>query len=434
MKMYEIIHNKREGNKHSAEEISHLIEGYVDDEIPDYQVSAWAMAVYFQGMDAEETAFLTEAVVSSGDRIDLSPLSGTTVDKHSTGGVGDTTTLVLVPLVAAAGVPVPKMSGRGLGHTGGTIDKLESIPGLDVEMSRREFLDQVEKVGAAVVGQTANLTPADKKLYSLRDVTATVDSPPLIASSIMGKKIAGGADSIVLDVKTGSGAFMQKIEAARELAELMVGIGKELDRKTLALLTDMSQPLGRMVGNSLEVKEAINTLSGEGPEDLEKLCLELGAAMLKAGGYSTDMDEAQSRLKEQLNSGNARRKLAEIIAAQGGEAGVVEDPGLLPSAENIESYRSPAEGYIADIDARRIGRAAMLLGAGRETKEDEIDYSAGIELMVSRGDPVEKDQMLARLHHGKKAELEEAEKLLKSAFSISGQPPADFDFIIDLIE
>lgn len=434
MRMYDLIYKKREGEELTAEEIDWIISGYTAGDIPDYQVSAWAMAVFFKGMKARETASLTDAVVNSGDQIDLSRISGIKVDKHSTGGVGDTTTLVLAPLVAAAGVPVPKMSGKGLGHTGGTIDKLESIPGFNCELETEAFFKQVEEIGAAIVGQTGNLTPADKKLYALRDVTATVDSIPLIASSIMGKKIAGGADAIVLDVKTGSGAFMQKQEDARELAELMVEIGSELGRKTIALLTDMSQPLGQAVGNALEVKEAIQTLKGNGPDDLKKLCLKLGAAMLVAGQYQTGLEEAEKLLEKLIDNGEAEKKFREIVKAQGGNPEIIDNPDLLPQAENIYELKAEKAGYIENVTAREVGLVAMALGAGRVKKEDPIDPAVGIEVTVNRGDKVEVGDLLARVHYNS-AEKPEAEiKRLQNAYTISSEKPEELDFIIDLIE
>ena len=433
MRMYDLIYKKREGEKLEQSEIDYIIAGYTRDEIPDYQMSAWAMAVYFQGMDAEETAHLTRAVVNSGETVDLSSLPGKKVDKHSTGGVGDTTSLVLVPLVAAAGVPVPKMSGRGLGHTGGTLDKLESIPGLQTDLNRQDFLQQVQEIGAAVVGQTANLTPADKRLYSLRDVTATVDSIPLIASSIMGKKIAGGSDSIVLDVKMGSGAFMQELDQARELSRLMVDIGENLGRNTKALLTDMSQPLGRCVGNSLEVKEAINTLAGNGPADLEELCIKLGAAMLVAGDYSENMEAASDRLNQLLESGKAREKFARLVEAQAGDPAVIEDPSLLPSADNTREITAETSGYVSETRARNIGIAAMQLGAGRETKEDNVDPGAGIELSAKRGEQVQAGDTMAVLHYDRDKNLTSAVNLVKDAYKVKDQPPEPRDLIIDSI-
>lgn len=434
MRMYDLIYKKREGEELTAEEIDWIISGYTAGDIPDYQISAWAMTVFFKGMNARETAKLTDAVVNSGEQIDLSRISGVKVDKHSTGGVGDTTTLVLAPLVAAAGVPVPKMSGKGLGHTGGTIDKLESIPGFTCELAKEAFFKQVEEIGAAIVSQTGNLTPADKKLYALRDVTATVDSIPLIASSIMGKKIAGGADAIVLDVKTGSGAFMQKQADARQLAELMVKIGSELGRNTIALLTDMSQPLGQAVGNALEVKEAIKTLKGNGPEDLKELCLKLGAAMLVAGQYESDLIEAEKRLEKLIKNGSAEAKFKEIIKAQGGNPEIVADPELLPQAKNIYELRADQAGYIENVTAREVGLVAMALGAGRAKKEDPIDPAVGIEVTVNRGDQVKAGDLLARVHYNSAKKPEAEIKRLEKAYKISAEKPEMLEFIIDLIE
>ncbi len=436
MRMYDLIYKKREGEELSPEEISYIIKGYTAEEIPDYQLAAWAMAVFFQGMTAEETAHLTREVAHSGDIVDLSDIPGTKVDKHSTGGVGDKTTLVLVPLVAAAGVPVPKMSGRGLGHTGGTIDKLESIPGFQTEMERSRFLKQVNEIGAAIIGQTGNLTPADKKLYALRDVTATVDSRPLIASSIMGKKIAGGADAIVLDVKTGSGSFMVEREEARKLARLMVEIGLELERKTIALLTDMSQPLGFAIGNALEMKEAAATLKNQGPLDLTKICLKLGAAMLTAGGYSTGMEEAEAELTEILKSGEALEKMKKIITAQGGDSRILEEPELLPRAELTEELTAKKSGYISEINAREIGLIAMSLGAGREKKGDSIDPAAGVEVLVKQGDEVETGATLARLHTADKykSRLPELLERLSKAVKINPEPISPEELIQEIIE
>ena len=434
MRMYDLIYKKREGEELTPEEIDWIISGYTAGDIPDYQVSAWAMAVFFKGMEARETASLTEAVVNSGDQIDLSRISGVKVDKHSTGGVGDTTTLVLAPLVAAAGVPVPKMSGKGLGHTGGTIDKLESIPGFNCELEIEDFFKQVEEIGAAIVGQTGNLTPADKKLYALRDVTATVDSIPLIASSIMGKKIAGGANAIVLDVKTGSGAFMQKQEDARKLAELMVKIGSELGRKTMALLTDMSQPLGEAVGNALEVKEAIKTLKGKGPEDLTQLSLKLGAAMLVAGQYETDLIEAEKRLEKLIDNGSAESKFKEIVKAQGGNPEIIDNPELLPQAENIFELKAVKSGYIENVTAREVGLVAMALGAGRAKKDDPIDPAVGVEVTAHRGEKIKAGDTLARVYYNSDKKPEEEIYRLKEAYTISPEKPEELEFIIDLIE
>ena len=434
MRAYDIIYKKREGQKLTKEELEFLINGYVNEDIADYQMSAWAMAVYFQGMDAEETANLTMLMAESGDMIDLSPIKGTKVDKHSTGGVGDTTTLVLAPLVASAGIPVAKMSGRGLGHTGGTIDKLESIPKFNTSLSRDKFFDNVNKHGVAVVGQTGNLTPADKKLYALRDVTATVESIPLIASSIMSKKLAGGADAIVLDVKTGNGAFMKDFENAKRLAEAMVAIGKEVGRDTAAYITDMNQPLGNAVGNALEVKEAIKTLQGEGPADLTNLCIELGAAMLELAGKTRDLEEGKKLLKENLKNGKALDKFSEMITAQGGNAKVVKDLSLLPTADATVEVKSQKDGYISEIKALDIGLAAMILGAGRENKESKIDLAVGLELKKKTAEKVSKGDTLAVLHYNNDQNLDEAKEKLLSAFTITDQPKEENELIYEIIK
>ncbi|ODS51003.1 MAG: pyrimidine-nucleoside phosphorylase [Halanaerobium sp. 4-GBenrich] len=419
MRAYDIIYKKREGQKLTKDELEFLIKGYVEGDIPDYQMSAWAMAVYFQGMDAEETADLTMLMAESGDMIDLSPIKGIKVDKHSTGGVGDTTTLVLAPLAASAGIPVAKMSGRGLGHTGGTIDKLESIPNFNTSLSRDKFFDNVNQHGVSVMGQTGNLTPADKKLYALRDVTATVESIPLIASSIMSKKLAGGADAIVLDVKTGNGAFMKDFDSAKRLAEAMVAIGKNLGRNIAAYITDMNQPLGNAVGNALEVKEAIQTLKGQGPEDLTELCVELGAAMLQLAGEFEDLEKGKEVLRENLKNGKALAKFAEMIRAQGGNAEVVEDLSLLPTAADTVEVKAEKAGYISEIKALDVGLAAMILGAGRENKESKIDLAVGLELKKKKADRVEVGDALALLHYNESKNLEEAKAKLLSAFTIT---------------
>ncbi|MDI3546680.1 MAG: pyrimidine-nucleoside phosphorylase [Halanaerobiales bacterium] len=433
MRAYDIIYKKREGERLSAKEIRFLIDGYTRGEIPDYQMSAWAMAVFFQGMDAMETAELTLAMAESGDQVDLSPISGVKVDKHSTGGVGDTTTLVLAPLVSAAGVPVAKMSGRGLGHTGGTIDKLESIPGFKVDLTMEEFIHNVNSIGVAVIGQTGNLTPADKKLYALRDVTATVDSIPLIASSIMSKKIAGGADGIVLDVKTGEGAFMKKLEDSRKLAEAMVEIGREVGRKTIAVITDMNQPLGLAVGNALEVREAITTLKGEGPPDLEELCLTLGANMLLIAGKAKDFTEGYNLLQETLVSGKALEQFGRFISAQGGDPAVIDDTGLLPEAKYQIELKSDRSGYINGIKAREVGLLAMSLGAGRATKEEDIDPAVGIVLNKKYGEEVARGETLAVLHLNDHELVEEARKRLRSSFEIKEKKPEERPFIYEII-
>ncbi|MBE1554067.1 pyrimidine-nucleoside phosphorylase [Sporosarcina limicola] len=397
-RMVDIIEKKRNGEMLSKEEITFFVNGYTDESIPDYQASAFLMAVYFKGMTAEEQGYLTMAMVESGDQIDLSAIEGIKVDKHSTGGVGDTTTLILVPLVAACGVPVAKMSGRGLGHTGGTLDKLEAIEGFHIELTEEQFVQQVNDLKLAVIGQSGNLTPADKKLYALRDVTATVDSIPLIASSIMSKKIAAGADAIVLDVKTGEGAFMKTKEDAIALAESMVAIGKQVGRNTMAVISDMSQPLGFAIGNSLEVIEAIETLKGEGPEDLTELCLVLGSKMIVAGGKAASIDEARTMLKAVITDGSALELFGKLIEAQGGNAKVIHDTTLLPSAKYQIEVPSLTSGYVTKMEADDIGVAAMLLGAGRATKEDEIDFAVGIVLKKKIGDAVQVGEPLAIIH------------------------------------
>ncbi|HZG55412.1 pyrimidine-nucleoside phosphorylase [Paenibacillus sp.] len=400
MRAVDLIQAKRDGRELTEAEIRFLVEGYVAGAVPDYQMSAWAMAVYFRGMTAAETAALTLAMARSGDTVDLSEVRGTKVDKHSTGGVGDTTTLVLAPLVACAGVPVAKMSGRGLGHTGGTIDKLEAIPGFRVELAQETFVEQVNRIGVAVISQSGNITPADKLLYGLRDVTATVESIPLIASSIMSKKIAAGADAIVLDVKTGDGAFMKTLDDSIRLAEAMVAIGEEVGRRTVAVISGMDQPLGNAIGNALEVREAIAVLRGEPgvSPDLVEVCLSLGAHMLLLGGAASSYDAAKETLAAKLSSGEALRKFAELAAAQGGDPTVADDPGRLPTAERVVPVLAPRAGYVGAIRAEALGTAAMQLGAGRATKEASIDLSVGIRLRKRIGDRVEAGEPIAELH------------------------------------
>ncbi|KJB88725.1 thymidine phosphorylase [Paenibacillus sp. E194] len=398
MRMVDLIAKKRDGKELTTEEINFVIDGYTKGDIPDYQVSAFAMAIYFQDMTERERADLTMAMVNSGETIDLSAIEGVKVDKHSTGGVGDTTTLVLAPLVAALDIPVAKMSGRGLGHTGGTIDKLEAIEGFHVEITKDEFVNLVNNHKIAVIGQTGNLTPADKKLYALRDVTATVNSIPLIASSIMSKKIAAGSDAIVLDVKTGAGAFMKTAEDAKELAHAMVSIGNNVGRKTMAVISDMSQPLGRAIGNSLEVQEAIDTLRGHGPEDLEELCFALGRQMVFLAGKASSLEEAEEKLKEVITNGKALEKFKEFIANQGGNPEVVDDPNKLPQAAYKIEVPAKEGGVVAEIVADEIGTAAMLLGAGRATKESEIDLAVGLMLNKKIGDAVKAGESLVTIH------------------------------------
>lgn len=398
MRMVDLIEKKRDGIELTEEEIRFIIKGYTTDEIPDYQMSALAMAIFYQDMTTKERAALTMAMVESGDTIDLADIQGIKVDKHSTGGVGDKTTIALAPLVAACGVPVAKMSGRGLGHTGGTIDKLESIPGFNVEIDNEKFIDLVNKNKLAVIGQTANLTPADKKLYGLRDVTATVNSIPLIASSIMSKKIASGANAIVLDVKTGSGAFMKKLEDSIELAEAMVEIGNSLNRKTVAIISDMNQPLGFAVGNALEIKESIDLLKGQGPEDLLELCLELGSHLVYLAEKAESIEEAKKMLIQVIESGQALEKMKQFIIGQGGDPSVVDDTSLLPTAKHQIEVIVNQDGYVADIEAQKIGIAAMKLGAGRETKDSIIDLSVGVVLHKKIGDEVRSGESIATLH------------------------------------
>ncbi|WP_316273896.1 pyrimidine-nucleoside phosphorylase [Bacillus halotolerans] len=397
MRMVDIIIKKQNGKELTTEEIQFFVNGYTDGSIPDYQASALAMAIFFQDMSDRERADLTMAMVNSGETIDLSAIEGIKVDKHSTGGVGDTTTLVLAPLVAALDVPVAKMSGRGLGHTGGTIDKLEAIDGFHVELSKEEFIKLVNRDKVAVIGQSGNLTPADKKLYALRDVTGTVNSIPLIASSIMSKKIAAGADAIVLDVKTGAGAFMKTEEDAAELAKAMVRIGNKVGRQTMAVISDMSQPLGFAIGNALEVKEAIDTLKGEGPEDLHELVLTLGSQMVVLAKKAGTLDEARAKLEEVMKNGKALEKFKDFLKNQGGDSSIVDDPSKLPQAAYHIDVPAKEAGVVSEIVADEIGVAAMLLGAGRATKEDEIDLAVGIMLRKKVGDKVEKGEPLVTL-------------------------------------
>jgi pyrimidine-nucleoside phosphorylase len=398
MRMVDLIEKKRDGYELATEEINFIVEGFTNGSIPDYQMSAFSMAIFFKGLTEQERADLTMAMVNSGDTIDLSAIEGIKVDKHSTGGVGDTTTLVLGPLVAAVDVPVAKMSGRGLGHTGGTIDKLEAIEGFHVEIDNNEFIDLVNKNKIAVIGQSGNLTPADKKLYALRDVTATVDSMPLIASSIMSKKIAAGADAIVLDVKTGAGAFMKSFEDAKELAGAMVRIGNNVGRNTMAVISDMSQPLGYAIGNALEVQEAIDTLQGKGPKDLEELCLVLGSQMVFLAGKAESLEDAREKLIEVMNNGKALEKFKVFLDAQGGDGSIVDDPSKLPQAKYVIEVESKEDGYVSEIVADEIGTAAMILGAGRATKDSEIDLAVGLMLRKKVGDKVAKGESLVTMY------------------------------------
>ena len=398
MRMIDIIDKKRDGKSLTREEIEFFVNGYTRGEVPDYQASSLAMAIFFQDMNDEERAALTMSMVNSGERIDLSDINGIKVDKHSTGGVGDTTTLVLAPLVAAVGVPVAKMSGRGLGHTGGTIDKLESVKGFNVEISEKDFIKLVNDNQVAVIGQSGNLTPADKKLYALRDVTGTVNSIPLIASSIMSKKIAAGADAIVLDVKTGSGAFMKTLDDAEALAHAMVRIGNNVGRNTMAIISDMSQPLGNAVGNALELKEAIATLKGNGPKDLTELVLILGSQMVVLAEQAESLDEARQMLVDAIKTGKALNKFKTFLSNQGGDDSIVDSPEKLPSAKYQVEFKAKKDGFITEIIANEIGVASMMLGAGRQTKEDVIDLGVGIVLNKKVGEHVEKGENILTIH------------------------------------
>lgn len=398
MRMVDLIEKKRDGNELSKEEIEYIVTNYTNGKIPDYQVSALLMAIFYQDMTNEEITNLTLAIANSGDVIDLSSLEGIKVDKHSTGGVGDTTTLILAPLVASVGVTVAKMSGRGLGYTGGTLDKLEAIPGFQIELSDEEFVRIVNESKVAVIGQSGNLAPADKKLYALRDVTATVDSLPLIASSIMSKKIAAGADAIVLDVTTGDGAFMKNIEDARRLAKTMTSIGKLANRETVAVISDMSEPLGEAIGNSLEVVEAIETLQGNGPEDLVEMCFALGSQMVVLAGKAKTTDEARTLLQEALESGKALAKFKEMIQNQGGDPAIVEHPERILTARYTMELPAKQSGVVSKIVANELGIAAMMLGAGRKTKEEDIDHAVGLKLHKKIGDTVTKGESLLTIY------------------------------------
>lgn len=422
MRFYDMIKKKRDGSELSTEEIDFFISEYTKGSIPDYQVSAFLMAVYFQKMSIRETADLTMAMMRSGNTVDLGAIEGIKVDKHSTGGVGDTTTLVLGPLVAAAGVPVAKMSGRGLGHTGGTIDKLESISGFHIELSIDEFIQNVNRIQLAVVGQTGNLAPADKKLYALRDVTATVENISLIASSVMSKKLAAGADAIVLDVKTGCGAFMKNEKDAFELAKSMVDIGIYAKRETIAVITDMNEPLGYAVGNALEVKEAIDTLSGKGPKDLEELCLVLGSQMLMAAKKVSTYDEGRDLLQKLIRNGEALNKFKDFVKAQGGDTSIIDFPEKLPQAPIQYQICSKQSGFVEQIEADTIGAAALILGAGRLTKESVIDLSVGVVLRKKIGDFIDNGEVIAEIHANNEEKVEEAEQMILKAYQLTAQP------------
>jgi len=433
LRFCDLIIKKRNGLKLNKKEIDYAIKEFDEGIIPDYQMSAMLMAIYFQGMDINEIKYLTMAMVNSGKTINLSSIPGIKVDKHSTGGVGDTTTLALAPMVAAAGVPVAKMSGRGLGHTGGTIDKLESIEGFKTELSLNKFIDIVKKVGGSIISPTSDLAPADKKLYALRDVTGTIDSIPLIVGSIMSKKLAAGADAIVLDVTTGSGAFMQEYKDALKLGKIMVDIGLELGKETVAVVSNMDEPLGFAIGNSLEVKEAIEVLENRGPEDLRNLCLVLGAHMLKLGGAIRNYEEGKNRLEKILKEGTAFDKFKEMITAQGGNPEILDNPELLPLAKDCTKIKADISGYIQKIDSRLIGESAMLLGAGREKKESKIDLSVGIILKKKVGSKVNINEDLAEVYYNDSEKLKEAKKKLLSSFVIGNKKPQKLPLILATI-
>ncbi len=431
--MYDIIKKKRDGGELSSEEIRYFIGGVTDGSIPDYQISALCMAIYFRGMTVRETCDLTFAVRDSGEKLDFSAINGIRVDKHSTGGVGDKTSLVVAPVVASLGVKVAKMSGRGLGHTGGTIDKLESIDGFNTTLSDADFIKQVNDIGFAIVGQSKQFAPADKKLYALRDVTATVDSMPLIAASIMGKKLAADDDCIVLDVKTGSGSFMKSREASRELARLMVEIGKSAGKKMVALITNMDRPLGYAIGNSLEVIEAVETLKGRGPEDFTEVCMTLAGYMLSLAGMGS-LDECLKKAKRTIADGSALKKFIEVVTEQGGNPDLIENTENFARAKYTYAVKSRKRGYIYKADTERYGLASLALGAGRNTAEDKIDYSAGIILKKKTGDFVEEGEEIATLYSSDSSSFARAEELLLPATQITAEAPAEEPLVYDIIE
>lgn len=434
MNMVDIITKKRDGGELTPEEIRFFIDNYVKDRIPDYQASALLMAIYFRGLSRAETFALTEAMEFSGDVEDLSDLPGVKVDKHSTGGVGDKTTLVVAPVAAAAGVTVAKMSGRGLGFTGGTADKLEAIPGFRTRLEPAEFHRQLEELGLAVITQTGSITPADKKIYALRDVTGTVESPGLIASSIMSKKLAAGSDGIVLDVKCGSGALLKDLAEAENMADLMIDIGRKAGRKMVAVISDMSQPLGRAVGNALEVEEAVQVLKGGGPEDLRQLCLELAGEMIRIGGRAESFEEGKETARQVLSDGRALEKFRQMVRCQGGDDRIVEEPERMGSSRYSRDVLAGRTGFIAETDTREIGRASQHLGAGRLRKEDEIDFTAGIRMHVRIGNFVKEGDVLATLYGADSRRLDEAEIIMEAAIRISAEPTAPPKLIQKIIQ
>lgn len=433
MRTVDLIHRKREGEELSPEEIRFIVDGYTRGEIPDYQASAFLMSTFFSGMSDREVSALTEALIASGQTLDLSDIPGVKVDKHSTGGVGDKTSLIASPIAAAAGVVVPMISGRALGHTGGTLDKLESIPGFRTDLSVDEFRAQLAEHKLAFIGQNAEVAPADGKFYALRDATATVESIPLIASSIMSKKIAIGLDALVLDVKVGSGAFMKKQVEARRLAQMMVGIGRRMDMRVQALITDMSQPLGYAIGNALEIMEVSQTLQNAGPADLTRLSLELAARMIFLGKVTKTLDEAREMAQAHLLDGSGYRKFKEVIAAQGGNPQVLDRFELLPNATGAQEITTARGGYVSAIDAELIGQASSMIGAGRSTKEDTIDAAVGVILEVKVGQKIEPGSILCRLYYTSDEHLEEAAELVEDAFRIAQQPVDDRDLILEVV-
>ncbi|HLK63868.1 MAG TPA: thymidine phosphorylase [Bryobacteraceae bacterium] len=433
MRTVDLIQRKRDGQELAPEEIEFLVEGYTREEIPDYQMSAFLMAVFFSGMSDREVSRLTECMLRSGDTVDLSDIPGVKVDKHSTGGVGDKTSFIVAPLAAAAGVVVPMMSGRALGHTGGTLDKLESIPGFRTNLTAEEFHKQLSELGLCFIGQTEKLAPADRKLYALRDVTATVESIPLISSSIMSKKLAEGVDALVLDVKVGNGAFMKKQVEARRLAQTMVGIGRRMDKKVQALITDMNQPLGYAIGNALEVMEASQTLQNAGPADLTKLSIELAARMIFLGKKAPSLDDARRVAEKHLVDGSGYRKFKQVVAAQGGNAQALDKFELLPNATGMREITSPRGGYVSSISAEDIGIASNMIGAGRDRKEDAIDPAVGIILEVKVGERVDAGSVLCRLYYTKEDRVEEAAEMVEDAFSLSPQKPDERELILEVV-
>jgi pyrimidine-nucleoside phosphorylase len=433
MRTVDLIHRKRDGEELSPEEVIHLIEGYTKGDIPDYQMSAFLMGVFFAGMSDREVSALTDSMVKSGTTLDLSGIPGVKVDKHSTGGVGDKTSLIAAPLAAAAGVVVPMISGRALGHTGGTLDKLEAIPGFRTGLTMEEFRAQLVTHKLAFIGQSDEITPADRKLYALRDATATVESIPLIASSIMSKKLAAGLDALVLDVKVGAGAFMKRQVDARRLAQLMVGIGRRLDKRVQALITDMNQPLGYAVGNALEIMEVSQTLQNAGPTDLTRLSLELAARMIYLGKVTPTLDEAREAAQRRLLDGSGYKKFKDVILAQGGDPKVLDRFELLPNATGVLEIASPRSGFVSAIDAEYIGLASAMIGAGRDTKEDTIDPAVGVILEVKVGNKVDAGGVLCRLYYTRDENLESASQLVEDAFRISASAPDDRELILEVV-